>query len=364
MRPQSHPMPSSFPSVRVSSGQLQAFVRNVLMAEDVPGDDAAYVAWHLVETNLRGTDSHGVARLPHYVRRLRAASIQARPVMRFERTAPSLGILDGNHGLGHLVMRRAADEAASLALEAGAGWVAVRNSSHCGALAPFGLRLAERGMVAFVFTHVDPMVLPYGSIEPFCGTNPLCIVAPGAGGRTLCLDMATSIVPWNLIANAAIEDRPIPQGWAVDEHGAGTVHPRTVKALYPIGGYKGSGLGILIDVLCALFSGAPYGPDIPKMYGDLNEHRRLGGLIGAIHVNAFTALESFTERLGQMASRLRQLRAAPNVDRVRYPGEPELEAKAERQKAGIPLSAKVFAELNRLGARKLAALEPITGFEV
>jgi len=340
----------SFRTVRVAARQLETFTCNVLTAEGVPTVDAQYVAWHLVETNLRGTDSHGVARLPHYVRRLRTGSVRARPKMSFERRAPSLGIVDGDHGLGHLVMCRAADEAAKLAQEAGAGWVSVRNSSHCGALAPLGLRLAARGMVALVFTHVDPMVLPYGAVEPFCGTNPLCFVVPGIDGRTLCLDMATSIVPWNRVANAALEGVPIQQGWAVDSTGHDTTDPHAVKALYPFGNYKGSGLGILIDVFCAMLSGAPFGPDIPQMYGDLQQHRRLGGLVGGIDVSAFTSVEIFTARVAEMAARLGQLKPAADSDRVRFPGEPELETRAIREVEGIPIGLQVFAELNALAS--------------
>jgi ureidoglycolate dehydrogenase (NAD+) len=347
-------------SVRVDAKSLEVFARNVLMHRGVPALEADYVAWHLVETNLRGTDSHGVARLPHYVRRLEAGSIRTQPTVRFERKAFSVGILDGDHGLGHLIMRRAADEAAAIARETGAAWVSVRNSSHCGALAPIGLHLAEEGMVGFVFTHVDPMVLPHGALEPFCGTNPICITAPGADGKTLCLDMATSIVPWNVVANAKAEGISIPSGWAVDEAGQDTTDPRVVKALYPLGEYKGSGLGILIDVLCAALSGAPYGPDIPKMYGDMHAHRRLGGLVGALRIDAFTGLAAFAERVAQMAMRIGQLKPAAGVTRVLYPGESELAMKAVRQIVGIPVGVHVFAALNELArAANLASLEAI-----
>jgi ureidoglycolate dehydrogenase (NAD+) len=344
-------------SVRVDAMQLQAFTQTILSAQGVPRPDAEYVAWHLVETDLRGTDSHGVARLPHYVRRLQACSIRPTPRIKFERRGASVGIVDGDHGLGHLVMRRASEEAIALARDTGAGWVAVQNSSHCGALAPLGLRLADQGMMGIVLTHVDPMVLPYGATEPFCGTNPLCFTAPGPSGKTFCLDMATSIVPWNLVANAAQERVPIPIGWAVDAEGRDTTDPTAVRALYPFGGYKGSGLGIFIDLFCALLSGAPFGPDIPAMYGDLRQHRLLGGLVGAIDVSAFTSLDSFTARMSAIVARLASLAPSPGTDRVRFPGEPELESRAIRQVEGIPLGARLFADLNELAQE--ASLPPL-----
>jgi ureidoglycolate dehydrogenase (NAD+) len=328
------------------------------MAHGVGEEDARYVAWHLIQANLRGTDSHGIARLPHYVQRLKSGSIEGAPQISFERLGASVGMVDGGHGLGHLVMRRATDEAARLAEESGAGWVAVRNSSHCGALAPFGLRLAARKMIGMVFTHVDPMVLPFGSTQPFCGTNPICITAPGAEGRILCLDMATSIVPWNRVENAANEGVAIPSGWGVDRSGKPTNDPKGVNGLYPFGTYKGSGLGILIDVLCAMLTSSPYGPDIPKMYGDMDKQRRLGGLVGAIRIESFIAPEEFERRVHEMTGRLGQLPTVPGVDRVRFPGEPEIETLAFREREGIPIGLQTFAALNELAASDgLPALE-------
>ena len=354
----------SYESVTVDKEQLQTVCEGILATQGVPSADAHYVAWHLVETNLRGTDSHGVARLPHYVRRLKGGSILPHPVIRFEQRAPALGLVDGGHGLGHLVMRRATEEAAGLAEVSGAGWVAVNNSSHCGALAPYGLQLAERGMIGIVFTHVDPMVLPYGSQVPFCGTNPICVTAPGAEGRTLCLDMATSVVPWNLVANAQNEDSEIPPGWAVDKEGKDTTNPHEVQALYPFGLHKGSGLGIMIDVFSSLLGGAPYGPDIPKMYGNnMGEHRRLGGLVGAINIKPFLGLADFESRISEMVSRLCGLPPMPGFDRVRFPGEPELETKGLRERDGIPIGLQTLGDINGLAIA--AGLPPLTsnGFE-
>jgi len=344
-------------TLTVDKDDLLAVCEGILMHEGVPKADANYVAWHLVETNLRGTDSHGVARLPHYVRRLKEGSILAQPTISFEQRAPSLGLVDGGHGLGHLVMRRATEEAARLAETNGAGWVAVRNSSHCGALAPFGLQLAERGMIGIVFTHVDPMVLPYGSRAPFCGTNPICVSAPGANDRTLCLDMATSVVPWNLVANAQQEKSEIPTGWAVDKNGNDTTHPDEVAALYPFGRHKGSGLGIMIDVFSAMLGEAPYGPDIPKMYGNMKEHRRLGGLVGAINIRPFVGVEDFEARISEMVSRLCGLPPMNGFDRVHFPGEPELETKRQREKEGIPIGINILEGLNALAIS--AGLSPL-----
>jgi ureidoglycolate dehydrogenase (NAD+) len=344
-------------SRRIDHKTLLAFCTELLKAAGLSLTDAQLVGTMLVATNLRGIDSHGIARLPHYLRRIRQGSIRPQPNMTLERLAPAAARLDGDHGLGHLVMHRAATEAIQLARQAGAGWVAVRNSSHCGALALFGLQIADAGMIGMAFTHVDPMVLPFGSKQGFCGTNPLCITAPRAKNGAdelesgaLCIDMATSKVPWNTVANAAMEGVPIQPGWAVDRDGRDTTRAEDVVSLYPVGEYKGSGLGLLIDVLCAMLSDSAYGPDIPKMYGDLDKTRNLGGLVGAIDIARFVPLERFTARVNEMLCRWGALPPAQSGGQVLYPGQPELLTRRRRLQDGIPVGLKLLQELESLGS--------------
>lgn len=337
-------------SALLDSEYLKQFCFQLLTHVNLKKADAELVSNSLVESNLRGIDSHGVARLPHYLERIRQQSINARPEMTWEQLGTAVGRVDGDHGLGQLAMVRAADHAMALARDSGAGWVSICNSSHCGALAYYGLKMAREGMIGFAFTHVDPMVTPHGAAEPFCGTNPICITAPGKDGKSLCLDMATSITPWNTIANAAIEGVSIPGDWALDANGRGTTDPNEVVALYPFGGFKGSGLGLMIDVLCALLGGAPIGPDIPKMYGDLSQRRLLGGMVGAIDISRFTAVESFQERIGDIIQRWGALQPLCEGGQVYYPGEPEDRTRVERLKTGIPVGWQLMKQFNQLAA--------------
>jgi ureidoglycolate dehydrogenase (NAD+) len=334
------------PSIRLGHLQLKQFGTRLLRAAGLQESDAQLVSDSLVESNLRGIDSHGLARLPHYLARIRAGSIEARPSIDVRELAPATSLVDGGNGLGQLVMSQATDEAMRLARQAGAGWAAVRNSSHCGALSYYGLKIAEAGMIGLVFTHVDPLVVPHGSSEPFCGTNPICITAPAAEGKTACLDMATSITPWNTVRNAATEGVSIPADWAVDSKGCETTDPNQVVAIHPFGAHKGSGLGIMIDVLCAMLSESPYGPNIPKMYGDLSQHRTLGGLVGAIDVSRFLPADAFRQRVAQMMEGVGSLKPALPEQRVLYPGEPELICREERLANGIPVGLGVIEELN------------------
>ncbi|MBN1909623.1 MAG: Ldh family oxidoreductase [Pirellulales bacterium] len=334
---------------------LERFSIRLFTAAGLTEADARLVSESLVASNLRGIDSHGVARIPHYLKRLAQGSINCRPSIRAEIRSPSTALVDGDHGLGQLVMQRATEEAIALGRSNGAGWVAVRNSSHCGALAYYGLQIADAGMIGLVFTHVDRMVIPYAAQNTFCGTNPICITAPraahGAGDLetgAFCLDMATSKVPWNVIVNACIEQVPLQLGWGADKDGSTTTDPNDVVGLYPFGKYKGSGLGLGIDILCSLLSGAPFGPDIPAMYGDLSQRRLLGGLVGVIDIGRFLPVQQFCDRMHDLLTRW-SLQPARELDgRVLFPGEPELLERRRRLREGIPVGQQTLQELDEV----------------
>jgi ureidoglycolate dehydrogenase (NAD+) len=337
-------------SVAIFADPLLEFVAGCLAKTGLLQPDAELVARTLVESNLRGIDSHGVARLPHYLNRIRHGSINPRPNIQIQHPAPALARIDGDHGLGQMVMHRATDEAIALARESGAGWATVENSTHCGALAFYGLQIAKANMLGIVLTHSDSMVVPHGAKHAFCGTNPLCLTAPGEAGEDLCLDMATSIVPWNTISNAAMEGVSIPGDWAVDAEGEPTTDPRQVRGVHPFGGYKGSGLGLMIDVFCSALLGSPFGPNIGIMYGDPSIRRHLGGLVGAIDISRFRDTGQFRATIAALVKQWHdQERVDPDVP-ILFPGEPELITRAQRLAHGIPLGihlVEIFADLAR-----------------
>jgi ureidoglycolate dehydrogenase (NAD+) len=336
-------------SIPVDSVYLQKFVQACFVKAGLKEDDAALVSRSLVESNLRGIDSHGVARLPHYLNRIRHGSIKPQPNIQTHRHAAALARVDGDHGMGQLAMQRATNEAISLARESGAGWVAVENSTHCGALAFYGLQIAKANMMAIVFTHSDSMVVPHGAKHAFCGTNPLCFAMPGENGADLCLDMATSIVPWNTISNAAIEEVSIPDNWAVDGDGQPTANPKEVRGVKAFGEHKGSGLGLIIDVFCSFLLGTPYGPNIPAMYGDPSKQRLLGGLVGAIDISKFRPPEQFRATISTLTQEWNaQSRANPD-EPVLYPGQPEMITRRERLAKGIPLGVHLVDIFSKLG---------------
>lgn len=340
-------------SILVQHEPLMAFVRRCLEHSGLSAADALLVAESLVESNLRGIDSHGVARLPHYLNRIRHGSINPRPNLAFSKLGAAAGRLDADHGLGQIAMARAAEEAITLARESGAGWVAVEKSSHCGALAYYGHQIARADMVGILFTHSDSMVVPYAGKHAFCGTNPLCIIVPGEeADTTLCLDMATSVVPWNTITNAAMEDVKIPGDWAVDVEGNPTTNPKDVRAVRPFGSYKGSGLGLMIDILCSFLIGTPSGPDIAPMYGDPGRQRLLGGLVGAIDIRRFRDVPAFRTAVSALTHRWNAQPAADPAEPVLFPGQPELQTRARRLAEGIPLGVNLVEIFQTIAKEK------------
>ncbi len=332
---------------------LRAWAERGLRILRVPPESAALIASSLVQTSLWGIDSHGIARLGHYFSRLQIGSINPKPRIRVTRTGPSSVQVDGGHGHGIVICHRAVEEAVALARKSGIGVVGVSNSSHGGAIGLYGRQAAEAGLVSIGFTHSDAFVAPHGGRQKFLGTNPICITIPTTDrARPLCLDMATSAVPYNRVVNARREKRPLQPGWALDRKGRPTIDAEAAACLLPLAGYKGYGLALMIDLLCGPLNGMPFGPHIPNMYGDLTKHRRLGSFFLVLDPRRFAGGARLPAVAAQMA---REARAQPRVQgakEILVPGDPEYRT-AERRAAGIPIEPGLWLEFaswsNRLG---------------
>jgi len=314
--------------------------------------DARLVAETLVESNLRGVDSHGVVRLPHYATRLRKGSIKPRPSITVKRTGPATAMVEGDAGMGQLVAVRAMNEAIALARESGVGAVGARNSSHCGAMAYFVEMAVKEGMIGIALTHTDPIMAPTGMKRNFLGSNPIAFGAPGGDAPPIVVDMATTNVAWGKIIVARQEGKTIPPDWGVDAEGKPATDPHKVSGLAPMAGPKGYALAAMIEVLCAHLTGVPFGTHVVRMYGDLDQPRNLGHFMLAIDIARFTNPATFKAGIDLFA---REIHAEEPVDPARpplAPGEPERLTAAKRLKTGVPLGEGVLADLNSL-AREL-----------
>lgn len=335
---------------RVPAPELSSFVEDVLAAAGVPREDAAVVADCLLTADLSGIGSHGVLRLAHYVTRLENGTIKARPRLEFERRAPSLGIVDGDDGLGHVVSYKACTRAMELADDSGSGAVVIKNSSHFGMTGFYVERIVSEGYVGMMMTATDAFLIPFGAGEPFFGTNPIAIGFP-TDGVPVILDMATTSIPYGKVAQAQTEGESIPPDWGFDEDGDPTTDPNEIAGLHPIAGPKGSGLAMVIDIFCSVLSGMPWGPHIHEMYGELEKPRKLGHFVLALDVDRWMPLELFKRRLGGMLEEFGELPPAEGFDQVYYPGQIEGESRQRRRAEGIPIEPGLLQELRELGQR-------------
>lgn len=330
---------------------LQRLANAVLRNRRVREDVAESVTSSLVETSLRGVDSHGIELLPHYVRAVDVGRINRAPHYRFDQTAPATAVLDADHTFGHAAGAEAMRRAMAMATEAGTGIVVVKNSSHFGAAAFFALIAARQGFMALSFTHADSLMLSYGGTRPYFGTNPICFAAPCREEEPFCLDMATTQVSWNKILRYRGAGEALGEHWAFDEQGMPTRDALNARSLAPIGLYKGFGLSMMVEVLCGVLSGMPFGRDISRMYADPIEQKRLlGHCFVAIDPARFLDPALFRDRMQQLMDTVRSEPAADPSRPVMVPGDPEKASFVSRSRDGVPLSQTAAAEFRRLAA--------------
>ena len=296
---------------------------------------------------MRGTDSHGVARLPVYIERLRAGVINARPRPSVLRRDGAVAVVDGDQGPGQVAAVFATDVSIELARGHGAGVVVVRRSAHFGAAAYYAMRAAEQGLVAMAMTNTEPLVIPHGGAEPALGTNPICLAAPSAGG-VFNLDMATSQVAMNRVWNARDEGRPIPEGWGVDAEGRTTTDAAAVVSGMPLGGYKGYGLALMVEVLCGVLAGAGVREGVGELYGGTAAPQDTGHFHLAIDPERTVGRDRFAAVLEGLLGELRAIPPAPGFDEVLVAGDPEDRARAERERSGVPIEPALWGTLGAL----------------
>ena len=291
----------------------------------------------LCETSLRGVDSHGVRLLPHYVNSALHGRKNPKPVFNFNKTFPAIGHLDADNAFGHAAGMIAIDYCMDMAKQAGVGIVAVSNSSHPGAMASMALKAARKGYMAFAFTHADSLVLSYNGKRPYFGTNPVCFAAPRVDKDPYCLDMATSITAWNRILVHKNENKPLPEGIAVDHDGIPTTDPDAAAAVMPTGEYKGYGLASMVEILCGIYTGMQFGRAIPAMYkAPIDQPRHLGQFYMVIRVDGVIDANSFLLKMQEMTN---EVRVEPAIDgeQVMLPGDPEMHTAEKRMRDGVPL---------------------------
>jgi LDH2 family malate/lactate/ureidoglycolate dehydrogenase len=338
---------------------LRNFSTEVFMHFKVPRADAEQAADVLARSDLRGIDSHGVARLHTYVEMFELGRINPQPNVRVIREKMSVASVDGDNGLGLVVGPKANSIAMDKAEKHGSGWVSVCNTNHFGIAGYYPLMALERDLIGWAMTNSTKLVAPLWGAEPMLGTNPIAIAFPGHEEPPIVIDIATSAVALGKIEIAIRKKEGIPKGWIIDRNGGATTDPKDMPdggALLPLGservmgGHKGYCLAVMVDMLSCVLSGANWGPFAPPF--TLRQHvpersvgKGIGHFFGAMQIDGFIDKDEFKKQVDEWIRVFRNTKPGPGTKGPLVPGDPEREAETTRSKSGIPLLRPVVDDL-------------------
>ncbi|MEN6479069.1 MAG: Ldh family oxidoreductase [Anaerolineales bacterium] len=338
--------------LRIDEPELLRFTREMFEAAGVPPTNALTVAENLVAGEVHGLASHGPSRLLiPYVQRFVEGGTNADPQLRLVSQSRGCAVVDGDNGPGAVVGKFAMEQAISLAREHGSGWVSVRNSTHFGPAFVYGRMAAAQDMIGFSSTNSVAMVAPWGGRTKALGTNPICVAVPGLKTSGITLDMATTVVARGKVQVAALEGKDIPLGWALDDDGNPTTDPNRAAQMVPVGEYKGYGLALLVDVFCALLSGAAISADIGHLFSGSDQPQGMGHFFGAMDIAAFGPVTAFKARVDELVATMKANPPRDGFDQVLVPGEPELLKANEYRAKGIPMAEDVVEQMNTFAAK-------------
>jgi L-2-hydroxycarboxylate dehydrogenase (NAD+) len=334
----SGPVATEAPRVRATT--LAAFITRALQAAALPAGDADLVAGLMVEADLRGSDTHGVIRLPLYLRRLKAGGVNPCPNIRIVREKPSTALVDGDNGIGHLVMRFAAQTAIEKAKQSGVAWVGARMSNHAGPAALYATMPLAHDMIGlYLAVGSNNHLPPWGSTENLLGTNPIAIAVPAGDEPPIVLDMAPTVAAFGKVRLKAQRGEEMPVGWMIGRDGKPLTDPKRADEglLLPIGDYKGSGLSLIIGLLAGTLNGAAFGRDVIDFVKEPGKATNTGHAIVAIAVDGFMPVADFKRHVDVAIRAMRGAERLPGVERIWLPGEQSHRKREERARNGIPM---------------------------
>jgi len=349
----------------VAHESLFQFTKSILEATGCSEKEARLGAQVLLSADLRGVDSHGVARLSGYVRLIDKDRVNTKPNIKVVHETPSTGVIDGDSGLGLIVGPEAMKMAIDKAKNVGSGWVSVRNSNHFGIAGYHAMMALEEDCIGIAMTNASPLVAPTFSKERLLGTNPIAVAIPADKQPPFVLDMATTTAANGKLEILQRKNAQTPTGWVQDKEGEVTTDPFGVKnggALLPLGGdrehgsHKGYGLSSVVDIFSAVLSGANYGPWVPPFVAFLDPvsdpvGKGIGHFFGAMRIDAFRPAGEFKSHMDNWITRFKSAEPVIQGHEVLVAGDPERQLEQERRKDGIPLLDPVVKDLKEVGER-------------
>jgi L-2-hydroxycarboxylate dehydrogenase (NAD+) len=341
------------PDPRIPAAQVRRFINAAMERLGLPAEDAHCVADLMTQAELQGSDGHGVIRLVPYARRIRAGGVNVRPHIRIVKEKAGMALLDGDNGMGHLVMAKAAHIAIAKARQCGVAWVGARSSNHAGPASLYARMALAHDMIALYFAVGNANHLPpWGGLETLLSTNPIAVAVPAGKEPPVVLDMATTVAAYGKVKAKAQRGEAMPEGWMIDREGRPLTDPKRAEEgfLLPIGGYKGYGLAVIIGLLAGTLNGAAMGREVIDFNHDDSTPTNTGQAILVIDPDAFGDVQAFKERVDQLVRELRASERMPGVDRIRLPGEQSHEKRLANERDGLALPASLRSQLDQLAS--------------
>jgi L-2-hydroxycarboxylate dehydrogenase (NAD+) len=343
------------PELTVTIDRLTAFIHQSLTALGLPDADAVTVAMLMAAADLQGSDGHGVTRLPAYARRIRAGGVNVRPNIRLVRERAGMALIDGDNGMGHLVMKRAAEIAIEKARLTGIAWVNSQFSNHAGPASLYASMPLAHGMIGLYFAVGNANHLPpWGGLDMLLSTNPIAAAIPAGNERPIVLDMATTVAAYGKVKTKALRGETMPEGWMIDREGKPLTDPKRADEgmLLPLGGmeagYKGFGLALIIGLLAGTLGGAAMGKQVIDFNHDDSSVTNTGQAIAVIDVAAFGDVDLFKASVDTLIRDLRGSSRMAGVERITVPGERSHETRTLRTASGIPIAPALLRGLDQL----------------
>ena len=339
--------------MRVAFDDLRELIEAAFVKVGMPPADAAAVAALMAEADLQGSDGHGVIRLPQYVKRIRAGGVNLDPDIRVVKEKPGMALLHGDNGMGHLVMKRAAELAIAKARNSGVAWVGAQWSNHAGPASLYARMPLVHDMIGLYFAVGNANHLPpWGGLDMLLSTNPIAAAIPAGEEPPIVLDMATTVAAYGKVKAKAARGEAMPEGWMIDRQGRPLTDPKRAAEgfLLPIGGYKGYGLALVVGILAGTLNGAAMGKDVVDFNADASSATNTGQAIMAIDPAAFGDAAQFKANVDTLVRDLRASERLPGVERIWMPGEQSYAKRLAYAEQGIPLAPQVVETLDKLSA--------------
>ena len=343
------------PESRIPAARICRFLATALERLGLPAGDAATVAQLMTDAEVQGSDGHGVIRLVPYARRIRAGGINLNPDIRVVKEKAAMALIDGDNGMGHLVMKKATELAIAKARQCGVAWVGSRLSNHAGPASLYARMALAHDMLGMYFAVGNANHLPpWGGLDLLLSTNPIAVAVPAGEEAPVVLDMATTVAAYGKVKAKAQRGEQMPVGWMIDRQGQPLTDPRRAEEgfLMPIGGYKGYGLAMIVGLLAGTLNGAAMGSEVIDFNHDDTTVTNTGQAILVIDPDAFGELDAFKARVDKLVRELRASDRMPGVDRIWMPGEQSHAKRIANERDGLALPAALRTQLDHF-AREL-----------